>query len=1282
MNKNKQQGKKSDKIEESQPKSQQDSKNGDKSNKGTQSQKSQKQKKDKLKLHKIVLENFKSFEGKHEIGYFLNFSVVLGPNGSGKSNIIDAICFALNMKTLNLRTKNLKDLIYKREDEEDHNSTSNNNNIDNNTRACYVELVFQRNDEDLISFKKRITSRGTNEYSFNDQKINLDEYNKELEQLDIPTKAKYFILAQGAIDSILSKKNDLTKTIEYLCKSEEYKEDYDKLENEIKNLNSEINKISIDYNNTKDDRGKIKNAIKNESKYNEYLEKLNSSMEKMLLFKLAELDHSIIFNEDALNQNEISTTETQDDKKKALDFLKRSEEEIKKLDQIVKQTETGDNSFNLKVEQLNSELTQLNENIKLYDAQIFSKTSMFNQQNNEAKKRNEKKNQLINLISKLNKDIEENKSKIDKVPESDVEKNQVEEYKEIAKKLEMNTFQIKNEIEKMQQKLINDKNQKNIFEKNLNKIENDILSNETEKITFLQTLEIEDKNKEKMFIELNELKNKKQTKESEFKTIEEEYKTVNKLLQEKQALLSQYESENSESQKRKKISELMEKNSQIYGFLFELVTPLKKSFELPIKVAMLKFLGYLVVQTSETAKACSDFMISKEISAEVLVLANIPDKNNDEYSNIRLKLGNLGNLLIDLIDVKKKELKTALNFFLKDTVLCHDKANVEVLQKKGFKSIVLVDGTMLRKGAITGGNYRNLEQYNFNYKAGTYNYDELNKLRIETESLNQKILRMQNYINEEKGILVLINEIESKENLIQISLKNKELAKENLHKVEKSLEERNNALKQINENITNIESGINAMTDTMKEMEKVMNKQQESAYKDFLKKYKLQNLNKFESFSLAEIKRISEELKLAQEKVAKYTLQKETLEQSEETLAKLFTSLEEDKQKKQNFLAQKQLIEKDYKKAFKELENHKEEKSEEYKKMNAIKEKAKEKNLEIDLIDKRINSLLKNKIEFEHLIKTNIEAKKALLEQIEYNLLNYLKEQSLIDENYSVIINFALNVSKFIFGQSRNGDVQINYDSIETKRKVKERDIDDLRKKIESLKNKFSLDVKEFEKYVKLSTLNESDPKILEERKKDLGEKKNDLHLQTKALSDELLTKEHDFSKIKEKRKKKFEKFFKKLSEKIEIVYKNLTKPLNGLNPGGSAYIYTTNVDEPFLGDICYLPTPPGKRVIYDIDQLSGGEKTIAILSLVVAIQEMCETPFIILDEIDSYLDPEHEAVLETLFSNKLNNFQVIIVTHKSSIFRSANALIGTYFNKQKFSSIPITLDMSNLKLI
>ena len=124
--------------------------------------------------------------------------------------------------------------------------------------------------------------------------------------------------------------------------------------------------------------------------------------------------------------------------------------------------------------------------------------------------------------------------------------------------------------------------------------------------------------------------------------------------------------------------------------------------------------------------------------------------------------------------------------------------------------------------------------------------------------------------------------------------------------------------------------------------------------------------------------------------------------------------------------------------------------------------------------------------------------------------------------------------------------------------------------------------------------------------------------------------------------------FFNKLKETLKDLYNKLTIKDN--NPGGNAYLYCSNEEEPFNGQVIYLPTPPGKRVIYDIEQLSGGEKTIAIVSLLSSLQNITGCPLLILDEVDAYLDQKHELMLEKLFNDVKNNYQIVIVTHKLNI--------------------------------
>jgi len=51
--------------------------------------------------------------GHQTIGPFMNFTSVIGPNGAGKSNLMDAVSFVLGVKSAQLRSAQLKDLIYR-----------------------------------------------------------------------------------------------------------------------------------------------------------------------------------------------------------------------------------------------------------------------------------------------------------------------------------------------------------------------------------------------------------------------------------------------------------------------------------------------------------------------------------------------------------------------------------------------------------------------------------------------------------------------------------------------------------------------------------------------------------------------------------------------------------------------------------------------------------------------------------------------------------------------------------------------------------------------------------------------------------------------------------------------------------------------------------------------------------------------------------------------------------------------------------------------------------------
>lgn len=106
-----------------------------------------------------------------------------------------------------------------------------------------------------------------------------------------------------------------------------------------------------------------------------------------------------------------------------------------------------------------------------------------------------------------------------------------------------------------------------------------------------------------------------------------------------------------------------------------------------------------------------------------------------------------------------------------------------------------------------------------------------------------------------------------------------------------------------------------------------------------------------------------------------------------------------------------------------------------------------------------------------------------------------------------------------------------------------------------------------------------------------------------------------EFNRLKDKRTELFNAAYEHISANIDKVYKDLTK--GKLAPmGGTAYLSLEDTEEPYLTGIKYHAMPPMKR-FRDMDQLSGGEKTMAALALLFAIhryvfaQSRCTLAFV-----------------------------------------------------------------------
>ncbi|KDN52242.1 hypothetical protein K437DRAFT_221032 [Tilletiaria anomala UBC 951] len=166
-----------------------------------------------------------------------------------------------------------------------------------------------------------------------------------------------------------------------------------------------------------------------------------------------------------------------------------------------------------------------------------------------------------------------------------------------------------------------------------------------------------------------------------------------------------------------------------------------------------------------------------------------------------------------------------------------------------------------------------------------------------------------------------------------------------------------------------------------------------------------------------------------------------------------------------------------------------------------------------------------------------------------------------------------------------------------------------------------------------------------------------------------------EFLRVKKRRCELFNKAYEHISERIDPIYKELTKGKAAAN-GGTAYLSLEDTEEPYLSGIKYHAMPPMKR-FRDMDQLSGGERTMAALALLFAIHSYQPAPFFVLDEVDAALDSQNVAKVSNYIRQHASDaFQFIVISLKASLYERSQALVGIYRDQDLNSSSTLTLDL------
>ncbi len=135
---------------------------------------------------------------------------------------------------------------------------------------------------------------------------------------------------------------------------------------------------------------------------------------------------------------------------------------------------------------------------------------------------------------------------------------------------------------------------------------------------------------------------------------------------------------------------------------------------------------------------------------------------------------------------------------------------------------------------------------------------------------------------------------------------------------------------------------------------------------------------------------------------------------------------------------------------------------------------------------------------------------------------------------------------------------------------------------------------------------------------------------------------------IESKRKETFLKTLSAVSEQFKIVFHDLT--------GGEADLH---LEEDNLESGLVIEASPAGKKLLNIDGMSGGEKTLAALAFLFAIQRFRPAPFYILDEIDAALDKPNSRKIVDLIKKYSEGAQFIIISHNDTTIQQADCVYG-----------------------
>lgn len=1212
------------------------------------------------RLVALELHNFKSYKGTAKIAFSdACFTSIIGPNGAGKSNMMDAISFVLGVQSSQLRSHHLKDLVYR------GRISSSLPGLSEDPSLAHVSAVYERDSGELLVLKRTISAAGSSDYKINGKNVTALQYAAALKAENILVKARNFLVFQGDIENVAAQSpRDLSRLIETISGSAELADEYNALRDSLEAAREFATQVFSRKRNLSSESKQFKEQMRERELFEAKL------TEKYNLTKIIHL-YRLYHNE---KRHTLLVTESTALSAKIADLKARLHADTETLESLA--AEYAGKS--LAAKQLELELLALRKEAEAKRTAILpitAKRSSLEFKLTQAEKK----------ISDLQRDLttqqstkeslalavadgeatlaafidEENtlRSKLNVPPEAAAEyedlRNQFLANSGLALEEEMSLLQ--SEKSTLSSAIDSSKNRQDTLEQRILDIESSISSN------FLVSLaELQSKQHDLM-----EAKTRKvESKDRLLREIETSLRAEKDLalkVSDVSNKLDELSALQKETKKQKKLQDNVSmlknllKDGSIKGILQELVQCSQQRYAQALQVSLGKNADSIVVESSAVAQRCIEILKERRAGTASFIPLDsvVADQGN---LNFLRSLDERARPALDLVVYEDASLERAVHYALGNTLVVDDLTfGRELKWNLGHEldnKIVALDGSIIYTSGIMSGGQ------DHKTKSAAWTKQEWSRLNRQKDKLVEEIANVRQQMPNTIDLNNIVEEIGLIDEELPIVLSK-------IASVEREISERNleitfqrDALEVIQQTTTNQMEQIQRVDAKIMTLEGLIIKLQEKIYSEFCEKYNLSTIKEYEFFQGLSLRERSRKKAEIERRILshknKLVFQDESIVETEQRIVRFQATLTQMTSDLANTEIELLNAEVAFQDASSELDLLQVRLSENKKDLETISKQQKTIQATLKETESEMKGLEKNLATVEELIMRVDSDRLNMMRNCKVEGVELPLEDGFLDTITLEDENFDATTLAYL--------VHVDYTLLEAR----------LRERFSAKSEaELKVSIENVERELELLAPNS---KALD-RLREVDQKIKDFDREfTKARQDEKrsLTR---FNEVKARRTELFMSAFTHVSDKIDLVYKELTKsstaPL-----GGSAYLTLEDEDEPFSAGIRYHAMPPMKR-FRDMDLLSGGEKTMAALSLLFAIHSYQPSPFFVLDEIDAALDNSNVAkISDYIKSHAAPGFQFIVISLKNTLFENSDALVGIYREQRENCSKTVSLDL------